>query len=267
MERRGEGFVAQRVVATGAGDPELGFEDAAGDQRRARLTTFVAGTVVRSATVDRDLRERLGAVLARLALALRCFDHPAAGRGLSWDVRHAGRMRGMLDELEPNEQRAALAAALEDFDERTVPRLLPLSAQVVHNDLSRDNTVLTPEGGIGVLDFGDVVRTQRVNDVAVAMADHLGDGEEPFAPALELLAGYQAVAPLRRDELALLYELVRTRVVMRLVSGEWRTVRFPENRAYLARNVERMSAVLARLPEQPAAADAERLAAIAAGAA
>lgn len=253
-------------MATAAGDPELVFEDAAGDRRRARLTTFVAGTVVRHAEVDRELRERLGAVLAQLALALRDFEHAAAGRDLSWDLRHAGRMRAMLEELEPSEQRRALAAALADFDERTLPRLMPLPIQVVHNDLSRDNTVLTPDGGIGVLDFGDVVRTQRVNDVAVAMADHLGDGDDPYAPALDLLAGYQAVAPLAPDELALLYELVRMRVVTRLVSGEWRAARFPENRAYLARNVTRMSAVLARLPAQPSAADAERLAAIAAGA-
>ncbi len=266
VERHGQGFVAQRVVATVAGEPELVFADAAGERRRARLTTFVAGTLVRSAAIDRELRERLGAVLARLALALREFDHPAADRELSWDLRHAARMRAMLEELEPNRRRRQLAAALTAFEERTLPRLEPLPAQVVHNDLSRDNAVLAADGGIAVIDFGDVVRTQRVNDVAVAMADHLGDGEEPFAPALDFLRGYLTVAPLGADELALVYELVRTRVVTRLVGGEWRAARFPENRAYLARNVERLTAVLERLPERPSAADAERLAAIAEGA-
>jgi hypothetical protein len=51
---------------------------------------------------------------------------------------------------------------------------------------------------------------------------------------------------------------------MRIVGGEWRAGRFPENREYLARNVAPLRDVLARLPERPSAADAARLAAIAA---
>jgi hydroxylysine kinase len=222
--------------------------------------------MLRSVRVDRELREALGTVLARLALALRDFDHPAADRELSWDVRHAGRMVAMLDELPEDDRRAELRADLIDFDRRTVPRLAELPAQIVHNDLSRDNAVLTAGGEIAVIDFGDIVRTQRINDLAVAMADHLDGGPEPFAPALDVLRGYLAVEPLTAEELALLYDLVRIREVTRIVGAEWRATRFPENRAYLARNVERLTGVLANLPARPSAADSERLATLVAGA-
>jgi Ser/Thr protein kinase RdoA (MazF antagonist) len=259
IERGSEDVAVQRVLPTVAGGPHAEFADAAGAARRARLTTFAPGEMLRSVAVDRPLRERLGATLARLALALRDFDHPAADRELSWDLRHAARMEAMLDELPRTEWRAGLRAALIAFDEETVPRLTSLPTQVVHNDLSKDNVIRTPEGEIVVIDFGDIVRTQRVNDVAVAMADQLGDGEDPFAPALDFLRGYLAVEPLDAEELELVYDLVRTRVVTRIVGGEWRAARFPENRAYLARNVKRLSALLARLPGQPTAADAARI--------
>jgi hydroxylysine kinase len=259
VERHGEGLAVQRVVPSAGGDLLVTFEDAAGEERRARLTTFVPGSVLRSVSVDRELRVQIGRVLARLALALRDFDHPAADRELSWDLRHAGRMQGMLDELPPSAGRAELRASLIAFEEGTVPRLMQLPTQVVHNDLSRDNVVLTADGEIAVIDFGDVVRTQRINDVAVAMADHLDESAEPFAPALDLLRGYLAVEPLQAEELALIYDLVRTREITRIVGAEWRATRFPENRGYLARNVERLTAVLAHLPEQPSAADARRL--------
>jgi Ser/Thr protein kinase RdoA (MazF antagonist) len=262
VERRGEGIVAQRLVPTSGGDLQATFEDAAGEKRRAHLTTFVPGQMLRSASVDRALREALGTVLARLALALRDFEHPAADRELSWDVRHAGRMVVMLDELPDDDRRPELRAALVAFDRQTVPRLAELPAQIVHNDLSRDNAILTADGQIAVIDFGDIVRTQRINDVAVAMADHLDDSPEPFAPALDVLRGYLAVAPLGEEEIALLYDLVRIREVTRIVGAEWRATRFPENRAYLARNVERLTGVLANLPAQPSAADSERLAAL-----
>lgn len=262
VERRGDGILAQRVLPTSGGELQATFEDAVGEKRRARLTTFVAGQMLRSVSMDRELRESLGTVLARLALALRDFDHPAADRELSWDVRHAGRMVTMLDELPEDDRRAELRAALVGFDRQTVPRLDELPAQIVHNDLSRDNAVLTADGQVAVIDFGDIVRTQRINDVAVAMADHLDDSPEPFAPALDVLRGYLAVEPLADEELALLYDLVRIREVTRIVGAEWRATRFPENRAYLARNVERLTGVLANLPAQPSAADSERLAAV-----
>lgn len=230
------------------GEPGASFEDTAGQTRRARLTTFVPGKVLRGERVDRPLRVAIGATLARLAQALRDFDHPAAGRELSWDLRHADRMTAMLDELPPSGRRAMLREALLAFREGTVPRLEGLPVQVVHNDLSRDNAVLTADGTVAVIDFGDVVRTQRVNDVAIAMADHLDDTADPYAPALDVLRGYLDVEPLAEDERELVYDLVRTRVVSRIVGGEWRAARFPENRAYLARNVEWLSAVLANLP-------------------
>jgi Ser/Thr protein kinase RdoA (MazF antagonist) len=262
VERRDDGILAQRVLSTSGGELQATFEDAGGERRRARLTTFVAGQMLRSVAMDRELRESLGTVLARLALALRDFDHPAADRELSWDLRHAGRMVAMLDELPEDDRRAELRAALVGFDRQTVPRLNELPAQVVHNDLSRDNAVLAIGGKIAVIDFGDIVRTQRINDVAVAMADHLDDGPDPFAPALDVLRGYLEVERLAAEELALLYDLVRIREVTRIVGAEWRAARFPGNRAYLARNVERLTGVLANLPVQPSPADSERLTAV-----
>jgi Ser/Thr protein kinase RdoA (MazF antagonist) len=264
VERRGEGVAAQRVLSTTAGELHAEFRDATGDRRLARMSTFAPGDVLRSVSIDRPLRERLGSTLAQLALALRDFDHPAADRDLSWDLRHAGRMAAMLDQLPETDRRRELRASLAAFDEEVVPRLTQLPAQVVHNDLSTDNVVLTPTGELVVIDFGDIVRTQRVNDVAVAMVDLLGDGPEPLVPALDLLRGYLAVEPLRADELDLIYDLVRTRVVTRNVGAEWRASRFPENRAYLARNLERVTALLRRLPARPSAADAARLERVAA---
>jgi Ser/Thr protein kinase RdoA (MazF antagonist) len=261
-----DGVLVQRVVPARSGAPLVEFLDADGIERRARLTTFLEGRVLRTVAVDAELRRRLGATLARLALALRDFDHPGDRRDLSWDLRHAGRMSAMLAELEPSERRAELGRCLRAFDEEVVPRLDRLPAQVVHNDLSRDNAVLTPGGGLAAIDFGDVVRTQRVNDLAVAMADHVEASADPFGPALDVAAGYVAVAPLADEELELLYALVRTRTVTRIVGGEWRAWRFPENREYLARNVERLWGVLERLPECPAAADVERIDALRAGA-
>jgi hydroxylysine kinase len=261
VEAAGE-VEAQRVIPTPSGARLVSFEDAAGETRRARLTDFLEGRTLSSIELDAELRRRLGATLARLARCLRGFDHPGADRELSWDLRHAGRMQAMLADLGPGPGRAELTACLEEFDTAVVPRLESLPVQIVHNDLSRDNAVLTAGGEIGVIDFGDIVRTQRVNDLAVAMADQVEAGADPLADALDVAAGYVGEEPLEAAEIELLPELVRARVVMRIVGGEWRAARFPENRDYLARNVERLREAFTALPKRPAEANRRRLAEI-----
>jgi Ser/Thr protein kinase RdoA (MazF antagonist) len=118
----------------------------------------------------------------------------------------------------------------------------------VHNDLSIDNAVIDDTGEIGVIDFGDVVHTQLVNDLAIAAADQLSLEDDPLAPALDVARGYHEVEPLVPGELELLYELIRMRVVQRIIGGEWRSSRVPENREYLGRNLTRLWAILERLP-------------------
>jgi hydroxylysine kinase len=260
VERSTQDVSAQRIVPTAVGEPMVELEDGGGDLHRVWMTTFAEGVVLRSIDVDDTVRGGLGSTSARLALALKDFDHPAAERDLSWDLRHAGRMSAMVDELPMSEDRRAFSAALRAFEVDVAPRLDSLPAQVVHNDLSLDNLVLAPDGRLVVIDFGDVVHTQRINDLAVAMADHLGQGPDPFLAALDVLRGYLAVEALTPDELSLLHVLVRTRVITRIVGGEWRAARFPENRVYLTRNVDALKALLKQMSPTPSTREADRMA-------
>jgi hydroxylysine kinase len=265
VDARATDVHVQEVVRTADGEPVIEFVRRSGEARRARFSTFIEGTMLRAAKVVPALREQLGASLAKLARVLEGFDHPSADRELSWDLRHAWRMTSMLDELEPTESRDDLRDALDEFEASVVPVLKTLPRQIVHNDLSSDNVVVRDQGGLGILDFGDIVRTQRVNDVAIAMSDCLEDSADPILQSLDLLRGYVSVTPLSEEELSVVYDLVRTRAVTRVVSGEWRAMRFPENHEYLTRNVERMNRVLENLPRRPTASTSAKLDAIIAG--
>jgi Ser/Thr protein kinase RdoA (MazF antagonist) len=111
----------------------------------------------------------------------------------------------------------------------------------------------------GVIDFGDMTATQIINDVAVAASNQVVVGEDPFGPAIDLVRGYHAVEPLSVAELGVLYDLVRTRIAMRIIIGEFRGRRFPENRTYIMRNTAHSWSLLDHLPADAAPAVAERL--------
>ena len=130
----------------------------------------------------------------------------------------------------------------------------------MHNDFSPDNVLISADARrlAGIIDFGDVIVTALVNDVAIAAAYQLS-GEDLLGPALDLIGGYHATTPLTETELSLLPELIGARILARIVISEWRAARFPENRAYILRNTPRAWEHLGRLQAIGADEIAERI--------
>jgi hydroxylysine kinase len=208
--------------------------------RIIRVISFLPGEPLRGVPSSRPLREQIGRHLARLGQALRGYDHPAAHRYLMWDIQHLTALRPLAGAVDALARRKILLNEIDRFEELAGPALSGLRAQVVHNDFNSDNILVGPDGVSvsGILDFGDATYTALVNDVAVMAAYQLGDGPDPIAAAIDAIAGYQAVTELSTDELGLLPQLIRARLVARVIVPEWRVKQAPANRRYLLRNID-----------------------------
>ncbi len=226
--------------------------------RAVHVLSYLDGALLRSVTTDAPLRRQLGGTLAELGRALRGFDDPLVHRPLLWDLAQLPRLRPLLAGRPPGpaieEQFGRLEATLP-------PRLAGQRTQLVHNDFSPDNTLISADGShvSGIIDFGDVTVTALCNDLAIAVANMLGDGPDPFGPGLDLIAGYHAVTPLTAAEVNLLPDLILGRIVARIIISEWRAERFPENRAYVLRNTPRAWEHLHRLLSIPGEQTAARI--------
>jgi hydroxylysine kinase len=228
----------QRVVPSLDGPP---WAVIAGGPLRGRLvhvTTYLDGRLLRSVPASAALRRQVGATLALLGRALRGFDDPLVHRPLLWDIAQLARLRPLLAELPPGAGTRRLDEQLSRFTAEVAPRLAAQRTQLVHNDFSPDNLLISADASrvCGILDFGDVTVTALVNDVAVAAANLLAAGSGLLGPALDLISGYHAITPLTAGEAGLLPDLMLARIVARLVISQWRATRFPENRTYILRN-------------------------------
>ena len=235
------GLPAPRVVPAVGGQPWTVVPDGPLRGRVVHVLTYLDGELLRSVKTDHALRRALGVTLARLGGALREFDDPLVRRPLLWDLAQLPQLRPLLagrpetrGTALPGEQLSRLAAGLP-------PRLAAQRTQLVHNDFSPDNTLISADASrvCGIIDFGDVTVTALVNDVAIAATYQLSDEPDLLAPALDLIAGYHATTPLTAGELDLLPDLILARIVARIVISEWRAERFGENRSYILRNTPR----------------------------
>jgi Ser/Thr protein kinase RdoA (MazF antagonist) len=223
--------------------------------------SYLDGRLLRSVTTHRPLRRSLGVTLAELGRALRGFDDPLVHRPLLWDLAQLPRLRPLLAERSPGPGTSLIDEQLGRLTTEVSPRLAAQRSQLLHNDFSPDNTLISADGSrvCGIIDFGDVTVTALVNDVAIAVANLLTDDADPFGPALDFIAGYHSTTPLTAAEVSLLPDLILGRVVARIIISEWRAERFPENRAYVLRNTPRAWEHLHRLLSIPGEQTAARI--------
>jgi 4-aminobutyrate aminotransferase-like enzyme/Ser/Thr protein kinase RdoA (MazF antagonist) len=179
-----------------------------------------------------------GETTARLGQALRGFAHPHALREIPWDVQHALSGRAMLDDVRDPRVRSLVARVLDEFEHRVAPVWGRLRAQVLHTDLTVDNTLTDEAGRItGIVDFGDMSHTALVADLA-SVLDSLGagrDGDELFRVARLVLDGYERRVPLEELELEVLGVAWAARSALTIAISSWRVAQGLEEQAFAER--------------------------------
>jgi 4-aminobutyrate aminotransferase-like enzyme len=177
-----------------------------------------------------------GATSARLTLALRGFFDPAAGRDLLWNPGEAARLRPLAASIPDDGRRAIVERVLDRVEERVLPRIRYLPAQVVHGDFTLDNVLVGEDGLVtGITDFGDLGFATRAGDLAITLSSILrvGSGDELFRAARIAIDGYQSRIPLEQEELDLLGDLLAARLAALVAISAWRVERSPENAEYI----------------------------------
>jgi Ser/Thr protein kinase RdoA (MazF antagonist) len=239
IEASDPGLPAPRIIRSINGEIGVPYDNGAQGTCQMRVLSFVPGQPMTNRAGPTVWLHAYGALVARLDAALAGFNHPADGRRLLWDMREAASLRIFLPDIAEMAQRDLVAAALDRF-EAVLPALTALPTQVIHNDLNPHNVMVDPaepDRMLGVIDFGDMVRAPRIQEVATACAYIMQPGDTPLAGPAAFLRGYRSRLALSDAELHLLPTLIATRMAMTISIVSWRARLQPENAPYIARNV------------------------------
>ncbi len=214
--------VVPRVITTTNGETITTVRSASGAEHLVWAVTHLPGATL--ATLARrtpQLLEDFGQRIASLSSALSSFDHPAIHRDFYWDLAKA---RGVVSQhralLEDADATAAIDSIVAQFDVRVAPLLPALRTGSVHGDLN-DHNVLTGGGDdlylnrpriTGFVDFGDMVHSYVIADLAIAAAYVSLGSDDPLSDVACLVRGFQGVTPLRDDEISALFGLMAMRL-------------------------------------------------------
>src|SRR5262249_34822881 len=130
--------------------------------------------------------------------------------------------------LLPDAQRRLVEPIFEEWDSVDWSTL---RTGVIHGDANDYNIVVDAGGSrvTSLLDFGDMVHTATVCDLAIALAYVMLDEQDPIAAAAQVVAGYHRERPLDWSEIAVLYRLARTRLAMSVCNCAWQASQAPHN--------------------------------------
>jgi Ser/Thr protein kinase RdoA (MazF antagonist) len=255
QREHGTRFNAPRIIATRDGSPRITIRD--GDTRNvARLVTFVDGQPVGDEPPSVELCRGIGVYLAELGRSLFGFEHDGAHQSLLWDMKRASDLRDLLPVIPDAALRLRVASCLDDFETYAFPFFDELRWQVIHNDLNPDNVLVDPadrSSVVGVIDFGDMLKSPLIVDLAVAASYLRLNSGNPLSGVASFIAGYHSVTRLERNETDLLFDLIRVRLAATISIRHWRiSERSPED-PYLKKILQENSAedFLVRLDELP----------------
>jgi 4-aminobutyrate aminotransferase-like enzyme/Ser/Thr protein kinase RdoA (MazF antagonist) len=213
---RGRVDICPRLVPTRAGTTLASLPGPNGREHLVRAVAYIPGTpLAELAEIDEPLLEQLGGALGRLDRALLDFDRPALHRDFDWDLaRGEAVVRRDSPLIADPELRTHIDTLLARYLAHTQPILPRLRRSTIHADANDHNVIVDPRTRsiVGLIDFGDMVHSWTINELAIAAAYAVLDRPEPLDVIAALCRGYQAEHPLEPVEQAAFYGLLCLRL-------------------------------------------------------
>ena len=202
----------------------------------ARLLSWLPGRLwagVNPKTTQ--LRKSIGEVAGILTKTLQDFEHKGAHRNLDWDVANASWTKKHVNQFSGKQKEIIIHFQNRFSEIQEVYNNLPKS--IVHNDMNDYNILVSNDYAnpkvTGIIDFGDAVFTQTINDLAIALAYSTMHLPDPLSSACVVIEEYNRYYRFSENELQCLYTLVGMRLVITVTNASLKKKEFPNDEYFV----------------------------------
>ena len=225
-------LIAPKVIKDKFGNSIAEYTDDSGNKRKVRLLSWISGRLWSSVNPKLDsLRYNLGKHCGLLTKTLFNFKHPEAHFNFDWDISQSLWTKKHIHLFNDDEKQIIIS--FKNKFENHKSEYDKLRKSIVHND-ANDNNIIATEELINpkvkaLIDYGDAIYTQTINDLAVTCAYAAMDYNDPLDAILPIIKGYHNEFPLLENELEYLYSAIAMRLVISVTKSAINKVKEPDN--------------------------------------
>ncbi len=232
-------FETPRLIRSQAGSAIVLLQDPNKRACHARCLSFLPGQpLARFEAHSPALLREIGRQLGALDLGLTALNHsPAGKRELYWDLKNAASIVAeRVPSIEEASKRLLLEKCLANF-RQIAARIDALPKSVIHNDANDYNILVDQDDStgrvlLGLIDFGDIVFSTTIFELAICGSYMMLGKQDPISAAGELVAGYHQLYRLGETEFSVLFPLMCMRLCQSVCLAHYQQQLEPDN-AYL----------------------------------
>lgn len=195
-----------------------------------RLIHFLSGKRFDRSEHTKELFYDIGVQLATMDKTLLGLRIPEVeARNYYWDLKNAQDNEHLIKYIGDHERRRTVKYFFLQFETFVLPTLRTLRRSIIHGD-ANDQNLLVQNGRLsGIFDFGDMVFSNIINELAVCIAYAIPDKDNPIQWATPMVQGFNSIMPLEEKELEVLYYLIATRLCISACRSAYSRTYEPEN--------------------------------------
>jgi 4-aminobutyrate aminotransferase-like enzyme/Ser/Thr protein kinase RdoA (MazF antagonist) len=204
------------------------------NQRYLRVQKWVPGRMLADVNPrSANLLHSWGTTVGLLSRHLQGFDHPGGHRFYHWNPSETLNSKKHRAYIQGEEEGEIADYFWNLFETTALPQLAALRKSINYNDAHEHNLLVNEDlqnpRVRGVIDFGDALFTETVNELAIACAYAGMYLPDPLEAVAQVVRGYHEVFPLTQKELAVLFPLMCARLTITVATSAWNKHIEPEN--------------------------------------
>jgi len=178
-----------------------------------RLLSFLNGTFLGDLNPNKQMAMSLGTFLADLDTELMDFDNAELrARKCDWDIQQLSLNRKYISDISDVSNQNLVRYFFMQFEQIVVPIAPELRMSFIHSDANEWNILIKGDEVNALIDFGDMVYSPLINEIATAVTYIGYDKENIFEFTLPLIHAYHKIIPLQEREISILYYLIASKL-------------------------------------------------------
>ncbi len=186
-----------------------------GERLICRMLSFLDGDFLGDVLHTKELLSSLGHFMGKIDKQLMPIKNQALeARELVWDLDQLFMNEQYIQYMSDAHDRSVVRYFFHQYDQQVRPLLPSLRKSIIHNDANEWNILVQEDTVIGVIDFGDMIHSSLINEVAIALTYICYSKDDPLNWSSDFLGAYHSEINLEEKEVDILYYLIAGRLCM-----------------------------------------------------